>query len=163
MNESSTNSQPAHGKGTNVPATLAIFLIVIAVAAPFLFMGSGKDLVPWRSDLAAASQEAETGNKLLMLDFTAEWCGPCKTMKRTTFADETVKAALEKDFIPVKMDMTDSGPRQAAWSREYSITGVPTLLVTDAKGRLLARHVGGMDSKAFIAWLDDAKQRAGHE
>lgn len=147
-------------KPFNLPSTIALLLVAVLVfAVPFLFVGKGKDIVPWRTDLSAATKEAAASGKLLMLDFTADWCGPCQTMKRTTFADESVKAALEKDFIPVKIDLSDRNkPHDVA--RRFNISAVPTLIVMDAGGKTLARDSGAMPSGQFLAWLQRAKAAA---
>ena len=39
-----------------------------------------------------------------VIQFSAAWCGPCKMMDRTTFADEDVIKTLNSDFYPVKFN-----------------------------------------------------------
>ena len=43
--------------------------------------------------------------KKVFLHFYAEWCAACKTMQDSTFKDPGVIASLNKDFIPIKVDV----------------------------------------------------------
>src|SRR4051812_3843650 len=62
------------------------------------------DLVPWQSDFLAAQKTAKEQHKAVFAYFTASWCGPCKEMKRTVWADAAVERAMRK-FVPVKIDI----------------------------------------------------------
>jgi thioredoxin-related protein len=44
-------------------------------------------------------------NKKVFLYFYAEWCSACKSMDKITFKDPTVIASLNRDFIPIKVDV----------------------------------------------------------
>ena len=43
--------------------------------------------------------------KKVFLHFYAEWCAACKTMEDNTFKDPGVIASLNKDFIPIKVNV----------------------------------------------------------
>jgi thiol:disulfide interchange protein len=43
--------------------------------------------------------------KKVFLHFYADWCSACKTMEDTTFKDPGVIASLNKDFIPIKVNV----------------------------------------------------------
>lgn len=47
---------------------------------------------------------AKETDRHVFIDFTAKWCGYCKKMEREAFADSTVIALLNNDFVPVKVD-----------------------------------------------------------
>jgi len=47
---------------------------------------------------------AKKWNKILLVDVYTEWCGWCKVMDRETYADKSVIALLNKDFICVKFN-----------------------------------------------------------
>ena len=43
--------------------------------------------------------------KKVFLHFYADWCSACKTMDKVTFKDPGVIASLNKDFIPIRVDV----------------------------------------------------------
>jgi thioredoxin 2 len=83
----------------------------------------------------------------IVVDFWAEWCGPCRTM-----APQFAQAARERaDLRFVKVD-TD---RAQALSGRLGIRSVPTIAVFH-RGREIARRAGAVASGPLLSWVDDA-------
>jgi len=61
---------------------------------------------PWSSDTLALARRL---NRPIMIDIGAVWCHWCHVMDATTYADPEVAAALNSEFVPVKVD-TDERP-----------------------------------------------------
>ena len=77
--------------------------------------------------------------KPVLVDFHAEWCGPCKMMapELTRFAQNN------KDSVRVlKVDIDKNQPTAG----HYNIQGVPTLILFK-KGKILWRQSGAMNAQ----------------
>ncbi len=142
-------------KGSLTP-WLLLAITAIAVAAPFLLISRAKEIVAWRTDVDAAFAEAKAANKPLLIDVTADWCPPCKVMKREVFSKERVKAAIEAGFMPLRLDVTERNAHNAKLSERFAVEFLPTYLIIAADGVELRREVGILDEDRFVKWLGHA-------
>jgi thioredoxin 2 len=81
----------------------------------------------------------------VVVDFWAEWCGPCKAMAP---AYERVAAELEPNSRFLKVD-TEAAPDLSA---TYDIRSIPTLMIFQ-RGAVKARRSGAMDAGTLRSWV----------
>ena len=94
--------------------------------------------------------------KKVFLHFYAEWCAACKTMADNTVKDPGVIASLNKNFIPIRVDVD----RQGKTSALYRVKALPdTWFIaenTDIIGRQLGYIPAQQLKKILKSLLDDA-------
>jgi thiol:disulfide interchange protein len=124
-----------------------LFAILVAVVAVNLVWKATRpaEIVPWRTNYAAALDEGRAQNKPVFLYFTADWCGPCQGLKHTTWADKGVEAAL-RDYVPVKVDVDEQGGVAA----KYNVSGIPAYIVLDSNGGVVGNWSGAYPPAEFI-------------
>ena len=81
----------------------------------------------------------------VLVDFYADWCGPCKMM--APFVDQ-LAAEYQGRALVAKLD-TD---RAQAISQSFQVRGIPTTIVFEG-GKETKRHVGAMPKVALEALL----------
>ncbi|MEG1982185.1 MAG: thioredoxin domain-containing protein, partial [Alistipes sp.] len=105
------------------------------------------------TSLDAVRAEAVKENKLVFIDLTASWCGPCKGMERTTFLQKDVGDFMAQHFVCAKYDIDQA--IGSALVKEYRITSIPTFLIFNVQGELVGQTSGARSAEDF---LRDMKQ-----
>jgi thiol-disulfide isomerase/thioredoxin len=113
----------------------------------------------WHEDLQSALAEADATGRPVLMHFTADWCPPCKAMKKHVFSESTVQERITRDFVPVRIDLSDRGGPNSLLAMELGITGIPAVRVYSSEGH----EVGGFgfvgSAAQFNAELDRLTRR----
>jgi thioredoxin 1 len=95
-------------------------------------------------------REVINSERPVLVDFTAEWCGPCKMMAPVL---KEVKSAMQDAITIIKIDI-DKNPHVA---QAYQIQSVPTLLLF-RKGQVQWRQSGVLPAKQLQQVINNFSQ-----
>jgi thioredoxin 1 len=90
----------------------------------------------WQQALDLAKKE----NKLVFLDIYATWCGPCKQLKKYTFADKSAGDFFNTNFVNMALDVEKE--EGAALAQKFEIEGYPTLMFVTPEGDVITKSPG---------------------
>ena len=105
------------------------------------------DLIKHVSD-ASFSGDVLQSDLPVLVDYWAEWCGPCKMV--APLLDEA--AAQFQGRVSIAKLNVDENPDSAA---KYGIRGIPTLMLFK-DGQIAATKVGALSRTQLQAFLDEA-------
>lgn len=100
---------------------------------------------PAAADAAQFDKQINRSDVPVVVDFWADWCGPCHAMAPTY---DQVAKELEPRLRFLKLD-TEAEPAIAS---RYNIRGIPTLMVFKG-GKVLAQRAGVQDRNSLRSWL----------
>ncbi len=121
--------------------TLTLFLAISFVA----IYHSSNCQIQWQTDFKLAKSIAAGQDKLLVIDFWANWCGPCKLMDMYMWNDSTITQYSEK-FVFVKINLDQN----RGLAKKYQIRSIPLVIIADASGEAIWQKTGYNSSFADI-------------
>ena len=93
---------------------------------------------------------AAAENKLVMVEYYADWCTDCRRMEQTTFRDSGVRETLRNHFVSLQIDVTDPRDENGkALKKRFGVFGPPAVLLFDRTGvELKDKHFYGYRNRA---------------
>ncbi|CAN5500920.1 hypothetical protein BH10CYA1_BH10CYA1_39590 [soil metagenome] len=104
---------------------------------------------------AQAKEQAQKDGKFFLIDFTASWCPPCKTMEASTWTNSEVQSWIKENAIAIQIDVDHDTKIKSA----LEIAAMPTMVLFSPKNTAaeFGRQVGYMDPSDLLRWLEGAK------
>ena len=84
----------------------------------------------------------------VLVDFWAEWCGPCKQIAP---ALEQIAEELASQVTVAKLNIEESPTTPS----RYGVRGIPTMMLFK-DGQMTAMKVGAMPKQKILEWLSEA-------
>ena len=102
-----------------------------------------------------ALKEAEKSNKLMLLYFTAKWCGPCQYMSKYIFTDTEIRYKMSTNYIALKLDV-DIEVNKQIYYKYNSDKGIsiPEFFFVNSKEEVIKSHSGSLKLNQFKKFLD---------
>ena len=139
----------------NVRVALAAFILIFAGSS---FAGEG-----WLVSFEKAKAQAAKEGKPILMEFTgSDWCPPCKALHKNVLVKDVFKKEMPKHYILLKLDNPRDKSKQTPeeieqykkLSKEYKVTGVPSIFLADAEGKPFFKKSGYSNQPADV-WVKD--------
>lgn len=131
---------------------VGILGIVVLISLAFGGGSGGSGSISWRVDFEQAVRESAESGKPLLVDFTADWCPPCREMKKEVWTDDRVAQEANARFIPVLIDVDKHG----TLARDFGVRAIPTIKVIK-EGREVYSQSGYHDVDAMLKVMAELK------
>jgi thioredoxin 1 len=95
----------------------------------------------------AKFKEIINSNQLILVDFYADWCGPCKMMSPIL---QEVKGIIKDDVKIIKINVD----QHQDLASHFMVRGVPTLMLFKS-GKMLWRQSGVLSTKDLVALIQN--------
>ena len=120
-------------------------------------------MAPWRVPLCMPAQtksraltnktfdEAIADHRVVLVDFWATWCGPCKTMAPDL---DLIARETEDDVLIAKVDVD----KERQLVERFGIQSMPTIITFHHEGEVHRTYVGAVPAAGLRAALADAQK-----
>jgi len=133
-----------------------LLLIVLLIVGCEKQVSENNNGIKWGNNIDLALTLASNSNKLIMIDFMAEWCPPCKEMDKKTFSNTNI-IKKSNEFIPVQIDVDKQQNIAEEYNgnaRKYGGIGIPNILFLDKENNLIRQIVGFHNVDQLIGIMD---------
>lgn len=92
--------------------------------------------------------EVKNSSVPVVVDFWAEWCGPCKQIGPVL---EELSSELEGQIKVVKVDVDNN----QQWASQLGVRGIPALFIFK-DGEVISNRAGAAPKAALKSWIEDS-------
>jgi len=134
-------------------------LYLILAPGHIIARGTPEGGIAWKPFDGKLVERAKADQQFVLIDFSADWCLPCKELDHRTFSHQEVVDAAA-DVVTLRADLTQTAsPEVARLRKEFAIKGVPTVVFLDKNGkeREDLRVFGFVDKDDFLGRIQRLK------
>ncbi|MCV6630722.1 MAG: thioredoxin domain-containing protein [Flavobacteriaceae bacterium] len=102
----------------------------------------------WQYSFEDAQKMALGTNRYILVDFWANWCGPCKAMDVDTWGTEEVQEWMQH-YVSVKIDIDT----HRTLATKYNVRGIPYVFILDPLGNVLYAEMSYKDKSQMVKIL----------
>ncbi len=106
--------------------------------------------ISWLADEQMATAVAIQKDQLILMDFWATWCGPCKAMDKEMWNTEEF-AKLSEKFVPFKINIDYN----SELALRYGVKSIPHVVLATADGEVVWEKTGFSSSKPYKDALEN--------
>ncbi|PKL82572.1 MAG: thiol:disulfide interchange protein [Ignavibacteriae bacterium HGW-Ignavibacteriae-3] len=133
-----------------------IFSILVVAVSVYALIPANSMEPDWQKFSEVKYEQSLKNNERMVVDFYADWCIPCKELDAFTFSDQRVLDKMTT-FTAYKVDMTQTLSDETENLRnKFSIIGMPTVLIINARGEEVERLTGFVNAAEFLKLLQKA-------
>lgn len=122
---------------------MTLFAVLTLVVMPMLASAAEDG---WLENIDEGLKQGGADSKIVMVDFTATWCGWCTKLKDEVFSTDEFKKTAGEKLVLVAID----ADKNRELVDKYKVEGFPTILFLDTDGREVNRIVGFRDLQGFL-------------
>ncbi|MCP4655070.1 MAG: thioredoxin fold domain-containing protein [bacterium] len=123
-----------------------LILILLSLAVP-----SGASASTWLTSVEEAVERASQGDRYILIDLYADWCGWCKVLEEKVFSTSQFRE-FTRDFVLLRVNV-DDGAEGTELQARFGVTGLPTTLIVDARLVKIGTVPGFAPPREFIRKL----------
>lgn len=139
--------------GRRMEIARKIFGVGACSVAVYLVLPVGTEpAITWLDFRPELIKIARVQGKPAIVEFTADWCLPCREMERSTFRSREVGREAKR-FLMLRADVTAATPESDEWMSMFGVNGVPTIVFLRPDGAEETRALGFLGPQEFLALL----------
>jgi thioredoxin-related protein len=136
-------------------------VVIVAAICISLFSsnctaGDAKQDLEWKKFELALAEAGKT-NKKVLVDVYTDWCGWCKKMDASTYADKGIASYLNRNYVVVKLNAESASKlmyrgreyTEREFASEFGVRGYPSTIFLTAKGEPITIYPGFADPVKF--------------